>query len=131
MPANKPAANQMDFTTAQKAQIMRRGNYKCAVCGRGKKEGAELHVDRIRSEDQGGKATIANGQVLCSAHNSKNKNHSQTETSKELFVNLHSRAKAIGDHDLMRFAKDVLANYEKHGINGHIVWKPGNKSSKR
>ena len=121
----------MDFTAAQKAAIMRCGNYKCAVCGHGKPEGVKLHIAHITPKDAGGKATIANGQILCSAHNFKKKNYKQTETAKQLFINLHKQAEALGDEDLMKFAEDVLANYEKHGINGHIVWKPGNKSSKR
>ncbi len=122
--------DQKDFTPAQKAVIMKIGKYKCAVCGLSKKDGVELQVDHIRPKSSGGKATISNGQILCGAHNYQKKNYNQTETAKQLFINLHKQAEALDDERLMKFAKDVLATYDKHGVNGHIVWKPDNKSSK-
>ncbi len=112
-----------DFNATQKKEIMRRGNYKCAVCGRGKKDGVELHIDHIKPKDKGGRASIPNGQILCGDHNYKKKNYNQTETAKMLFVNLYRHAQSIGDEKIMKFAKDVLATYESHGVNGHIVWK--------
>jgi len=36
------------FTTEQKGQILKRDDYKCVVCGRGLKEGVELHIDHIK-----------------------------------------------------------------------------------
>ena len=44
----------------------------------------------------------------------------------QFLITMHAESKASGDTETMKFAKDVLANYEKHGVNGHIV-----KSSKR
>ena len=67
-----------DFTTAQKKIILKRDNYKCVICGRGIKDGVELHVDHIKPKDLGGKATIENGQTLCSQHNFLKKNFKQT-----------------------------------------------------
>ena len=49
----------------------------------------------------------------------------------QFFITTHANSKAVGDTETMNFAKDVLATYDKHGVNGHIVWKPGNQSSKR
>lgn len=58
-----------DFTASQKRVILEKDNYKCVLCGKGKKDGVELHIDHIIPKDLGGKATIENGQVLCSQHN--------------------------------------------------------------
>ena len=63
-----------DFTAAQKEAILKRDGYKCVICGRGEKDGVELHVDHIKPKDLGGEATIENGQTLCSQHNFMKKN---------------------------------------------------------
>jgi predicted restriction endonuclease len=112
-----------DFTTAQKEVILKRDGYKCVICGRGKKEGVDLHVDHIKPKDFGGEATIENGQTLCSQHNFIKKNLKQTETGKKMFIRLYELAKSENDEELKKFCTDVLETYEKHGINGHIVWK--------
>ena len=75
--------NLEDFTASQKRTILERDNYKCVICGRGIKEGVELHVDHIKPKDFGGKATIENGQTLCSQHNFLKKNFKQTETGQK------------------------------------------------
>lgn len=112
-----------DFTSAQKAIILKRDDYKCVICGRGKKDGVELHVDHIKPKDFGGEATIENGQTLCSQHNFIKKNLKQTETGKKMFIRLYELAKSEHDEELANFCSDLLAVYEKYGINGHIVWK--------
>lgn len=111
-----------DFTPKQKEEIMRLGKYRCATCGGGKCEGLELHIDHMRPRDKGGESVIENGQILCSAHNFKKKNYSQTETGKRMFMNLHKLAAKKNDEELRAFCKDVLGVFKKHGINGHIVW---------
>ena len=111
------------FSAAQKEEILKRGGYRCAICGRGKKEGMELHIDHIKPADRGGKAIVENGQVLCSQHNFFKKNLSQSESAKRFFINFHQTAKAEGEKELEEFSREVLELYEKHNINGHIVWK--------
>lgn len=112
-----------DFTAIQKKEIFKKGNYKCAVCGRGKESGIELHIDHIKPKDLGGKATIENGQVLCSQHNFLKKNLKQTETGKKMFINLYELSKSLGDEKLMKFCADILEVFERNDINGHIEWK--------
>lgn len=112
-----------DFTSAQKQIILERDGYKCVICGRGIKDGVELHVDHIKPKDFGGEATIENGQTLCSQHNFIKKNLKQTETGKKMFIRLYELAKSEKNDSLMKFCSDVLETYEKHNINGHIVWK--------
>lgn len=112
-----------DFTTAQKQVILERDGYKCVICGRGKKDGVDLHVDHIKPKDFGGEATIENGQTLCAQHNFIKKNLKQTETGKKMFIRLYELAKSEKNEELMKFCADVLETYEKHNINGHIVWK--------
>ncbi len=112
-----------DFTASQKKEILKKGGYRCSVCGKGKKDGVELHVDHIKPKDLGGKAEILNGQILCAQHNFRKKNLNQTETGKKMFIQLYDLAKSSSDHDLERFCEDVLKLYEKHDMNGHIVWK--------
>lgn len=112
-----------DFTAAQKKAILERDGYKCVVCGRGIKDGVELHVDHIKPKDRGGEATIENGQVLCGQHNYQKKMLNQTETGKKMFIRLYDLAKAEKNEELMKFCAEVLQTYEKHNINGHIEWK--------
>lgn len=112
-----------DFTSAQKEAIFKKDNYKCVVCGMGRKEGLELHADHIKPKDLGGEATLENGQTLCSKHNFIKKNLKQTETGKKMFIHLYELAKKENNKELIKFCVDVLEAYEKHNINGHIVWE--------
>ncbi|MCX7928999.1 MAG: HNH endonuclease [Patescibacteria group bacterium] len=112
-----------DFTPEQKEQILKRDGYKCVICGRGYKEGVELHVDHIKPKYLGGKSTIENGQTLCAQHNFIKKTLKQTETGKKMFIRLYELAKSEGNEELKKFCSDVLETYEKYNINGHIVWE--------
>lgn len=112
-----------DFSPALKRQILERDGYKCVICGFGKKEGVELHIDHIKPKDLGGKATLQNGQTLCARHNFLKKNLKQTETGKKMFLQMLETAKENDDKELIAFLREVLKVYEKHNINGHIVWK--------
>lgn len=112
-----------DFTVEQKETIFRRDGYKCVVCGRGLREGVEIHADHIKPRDSGGESTIENGQTLCAQHNFQKKNYKQTETGKKMFIRLYELAKKSKDKKLQKFCADILTIYEEHGINCHIVWK--------
>jgi len=112
-----------DFTSAQKKIILKRDNYKCVICGKGKQEGVELHVDHIKAKDFGGKAIIENGQTLCAQHNFLKKNFKQTETGKKMFIRLYELAKTQKDRNLQNFCAEILEVFEKNNINGHIEWK--------
>ncbi len=111
-----------DFTSTQKKKILERDGYRCAVCGKGIKEGVELHIDHIKPKDLGGKATLENGQILCSQHNFLKKNLNQTTTGKKIFINLYNLAKKENDTNLLKFCSDILNVFEEHNINGHIEW---------
>ena len=111
-----------DFSPAQKAEILKRDAYRCVICGRGKKDGLDLHVDHIKPKDFGGEATIENGQTLCSPHNFLKKNLKQTASGKRMFIRLYELAKKERNGELIKFCTDVLETYEKHNINGHIIW---------
>jgi len=112
-----------DFTPEQKAVILKRDNYKCVICGRGKKEGVELHIDHIKPKYLGGKAVIENGQTLCAQHNFIKKSLKQTETGKKMFIRLYELAKKENNMGLIKFCEDILRTYEEHNVNGHIIWK--------
>lgn len=112
-----------DFTEVQKEAIFKLDNYRCVICGKGKKDGVEIHADHIRPKDLGGTATIENGQTLCAQHNFQKKNYKQTETGKRMFIRLYELAKTTNDEKLLKFCKAVLEVYENNNINGHIVWK--------
>jgi len=112
-----------DFTPEQKEQILKRDGYKCVICGRGRKDGVELHVDHIKPKYLGGKSTIENGQTLCAQHNFIKKTLRQTETGKKMFIRLYELAKKEKNEELKKFCADILETYEKHNINDHIVWK--------
>lgn len=112
-----------DFTAVQKEEIKQRDGYKCVVCGKGEADGIELHVDHIKPKELGGEAIIENGQTLCAKHNFMKKTLNQTETGKKMFIRLYELAKSENNKELMQFSADVLETFEKHDINGHIVWK--------
>lgn len=111
-----------DFTPAQKEEILKRDGYKCVVCGKSKKDGVELHIDHIKPKDFGGEAKIENGQTLCAQHNFMKKNLKQTETGKKMFIRLYELAKSENNEELKKFCADILDTYEKHDINGQIIW---------
>lgn len=112
-----------DFTPTLKKQILERDNYQCVICGMGKKEGIELHIDHIKPKDLGGKATLENEQTLCAKHNFLKKNLKQTETGKKMFIRMLEAAKNANQKELIDFLEDVLKVYKKHNMNGHIIWK--------
>jgi 5-methylcytosine-specific restriction endonuclease McrA len=112
-----------DFTPEQKEAILKRDGYKCVICGRGKKDEVELHVDHIKPRYLGGKSIIENGQTLCAQHNFIKKTLKQTETGKKMFIRLYELAKKEGEEKLKKFCEEILNVYEKYNINGHIVWK--------
>lgn len=112
-----------DFTARQKEEIFRRDGYKCVVCGRGVKDGIEIHADHIKPRDLGGESIIENGQTLCAQHNFKKKNLKQTETGKKMFIRLYELAKLDNNKELLKFCSEILETYERNDINGHILWK--------
>ena len=112
-----------DFTPAQKEQIFKRDDYRCVICGKGPREGVEIHADHIKPKDRGGKAVIKNGQTLCAEHNFHKKNYKQTETGKKLFIRLYELSKSEGDRKLENFCRRILEVFEEHNVNDHIEWK--------
>jgi hypothetical protein len=115
--------HQADFSSAQKNEILKRDGYKCVICGAGRENGVELHVDHIKPKDMGGLATIENGQTLCSQHNFLKKNLKQTETGKKIFIHLYELSKKEGNLELQKFCIEILQTFENFNINGHIEWK--------
>ncbi|MBI3027041.1 HNH endonuclease [Candidatus Woesearchaeota archaeon] len=93
------------------------------MCGRGKADGVEIQADHIKPRYLGGKSIIENGQVLCAQHNFIKKTLNQTETGKKMFINLYELAKIERNEEIINFCAEILETYERHGINGHIIWK--------
>ncbi len=114
--------SQTHFTSNQREEIFERDEYKCVICGKGSKDGMELHADHIIPRDLGGESTISNGQTLCSEHNMLKKNLKQTETGKKMFIRLYELAQSQRNEKLCQFCKEVLEVYNNHGINSHIKW---------
>lgn len=111
------------FTAAQRAEIMERGGYRCARCGATAEEGVALQVDHIRPRSKGGKSVVENGQILCGPHNYKKQAYGQTETGKQMFIDLRRLAVEEDDGPMVRFIDDVLTTYDRHGVNSHIRWE--------
>jgi len=118
-----------DFTPEVKEEIFKKDNYKCVLCGRGRREGVELCADHIKPKDKGGDNTIDNGQTLCMECNLRKKNFSQTEGGKRYFINLYKQAVKVGDEKIINFCKCLFKCYDKYGINSHIP-RPNNKPKK-
>jgi hypothetical protein len=115
-----------EFTQAEKNEILKRDGYKCVICGLGRANGLDLHIDHIKPRSLGGQGTVENGQVLCAPHNFIKKNLSQTETGKKSFIRLlelvRSSPEDTSISQLENFLLEVLHVYDKHGIDGHIHW---------
>ena len=118
--------HQADFSSAQKNEILKRDGYKCVVCGLGRENGLDLHIDHIKPRSFGGQGTIENGQVLCAPHNFIKKNLNQTETGKKGFIRLLELVRSTPNDpaasQLENFLLEVLGVYDKHGVDGHILW---------
>ncbi len=111
-----------DFSPEIKQAIFKRDGYKCVMCGRGIKEGMEIHADHVKPKDLGGEATFENGQTLCSQHNFLKKNFKQTEAGKKFFIRLYRIAVSSREQSLIKFCSEVLEIFEKNHIDDHIKW---------
>lgn len=109
-----------DFDVKTREEIFKRDNYKCVICGRGIAEGMDIHADHIKPKDRGGKATVENGQTLCSQHNFLKKNLGQTTLGKRYFLRLQKSALKTKDKNLIEFCEEVLKLFDKYGIDNHI-----------
>lgn len=109
-----------DFPPQIKEEIFRKDNYRCVVCGRGRKDGVELCADHIKPKDLGGSNGVDNGQTLCMEHNLLKKNYSQTEAGKRYVIKIYETAIAINDERMVKFCVEIFDVYDKHKINGHI-----------
>lgn len=109
-----------DFSPKVKEAIFKRDKYKCVICGRGKAEGIEIHADHVKPKDRGGKATLENGQTLCSQHNFLKKNLGQTTLGKRYFIRLYKSAKKIKNKHLINFCEEVLGVFDKYDIDTDI-----------
>jgi len=112
-----------DFKPEIKKQIFERDNYKCIACGKGKAEGMEIQADHILPKDKGGKATLENGQTLCSKHNFLKKNFNQTEFAKRIFIKLYNASKSCNNKEMTEFSAEVLKAFEEYGIDDQIKWE--------
>ncbi len=115
-----------EFSEKDKEEIFKRDNYKCVLCGRGKKDGIEICADHRIPKDKGGTNTVENGETLCMEHNLMKKNYSQTEAGKNYFIKIYRQAVACCDKRMIAFCKCVFECYDEYKINGHIK-RPNNK----
>ncbi len=109
-----------DFSQADKQAILKKYNYRCAVCGQGKEDGVEIAVDHKIPREKGGTNDIENGQILCTRHNNLKKTYSQTEAGKRVFIDIYNTAVANDDQPMIAFCQSVFDAYDEHYVNGHI-----------
>lgn len=109
-----------NFSPSVKRAILKKDDYRCVVCGRGEKNGIELHVDHIKPKDRGGRATLDNGQTLCGQHNYVKKNYDQLTFSKRLFLKMQQQANDNQDRRLQKFCQEILNLYNQYGVDDHI-----------
>src|SRR3989344_444624 len=114
--------NLENFDAKMKQEIFERDGYKCVICGRGPKEGMEIQADHVKPKDKGGKATLENGQTLCSQHNFLKKNLGQTTLGKRYFLILQKSAIKANDKNLIEFCEEVLKLFDKYRIDTHIKY---------
>lgn len=107
------------FPANLKNAVLSRDSYKCVICGMGIREGIKVGVSRIIPDME---ATGQNAWTLCERHLKASKSSSLIGIGKQMFIQMLKASKEEGQTELADFASDVLAVYEKHNINGHIVW---------
>ena len=93
------------------------------MCGRGQRDGVEIHADHIIPKDRGGESKIENGQTLCAPHNSRKKKLKETESGRQMFIELYQLSKLHGDNEMRDFCRKILEVFEKHNVNDYIEWK--------
>ena len=109
-----------DFDAKTKKAIFERDGFRCVFCDRGPKEGMEIHADHVKPKDRGGKATLENGQTLCSQHNFLKKNFGQTTLGKRVFIRLLKVAIKSGDKNLTSFCEEIIKLFEKYKIDAEV-----------
>jgi hypothetical protein len=119
-----------DFPPQIKEMIFKRDNYKCVICGLGKKDGVEICADHIIPLDKGGKNIVENGQTLCTKHNLIKKNYSQTEAGKRFFIKIYEKASELGDVKMMKFCGGIFDIYDKYEVDLHIPRPDVNRANK-
>lgn len=79
-------AEHAKVTRAMRYDVLRRDNFHCVRCGRGKEDGVKLHVDHIVPVSRGGKSVMSNLQTLCEDCNygKGNKYRARSLTNKAL-----------------------------------------------
>ena len=58
-------AEHAKVTRAMRYDVLRRDDFHCVRCGRGREDGVKLHVDHILPVSRGGKTVMSNLQTLC------------------------------------------------------------------
>ncbi len=107
-----------DFDQKTKEAIFKRDNYACLLCGIGRREGAEIHADHRVPKDWGGKATLENGQTLCSACNILKKKYGINQTIEKYCKKMLKIARKIDDKATIGLFEDILEIIEKHEAKG-------------
>ncbi|MCM8778315.1 MAG: HNH endonuclease [Candidatus Omnitrophica bacterium] len=110
----------LDFSQEVKEEALKRDNYKCVWCGRGKKDGVEICVDHITPLDLGGTNTLDNAQTLCMQCNLIKKNYSQSAAGKRFVIRMYEQAVVKNDKRMIEFCKQIFDVYNKFQINSHI-----------
>ena len=103
-----------DFDEKTKKAILERDNYTCVLCNKGKREGADLHIDHIKPKDWGGKATIDNGQTLCSACNILKRRYGVNDFLGKYSKKMLKIARDNNDKPVIALFEDILRVLEKH-----------------
>ncbi len=109
-----------NFSPATKEEIFKRDKYTCVVCGRGRKDGVEIHADHIKPKELGGDNSVDNGQTLCSEHNILKKKYSQIEAGKRYFIKIYEKAVAEKDDRMIKFCECIFKCFDLYRFNSHI-----------
>ncbi len=103
------------FTKRQQEAIKKKYENRCALCCLGVEDGVDVCVVHKMSSVDGGKATIENGQVLCTEHNQTryNADSSDAKTYVSLMLKVARHRK---DERMGKFYSQLLKIFKKYKI---------------
>lgn len=107
-----------EFTEDERAAILEKYDYRCAVCNKGATDGIKVTVGYAISVKRGGKLDVENGRALCPKHKFILETAQDSEVSAANFRKLRKEFPQIGKTSArgMKFWEEFTELLERYNI---------------